>query len=111
MTEAGAHPGQAGASADGSTSGQEADERARRSAEVMLASDEASRALGIELVEVGPSRARMRMRVTETMVNGHDIAHAVAAASQIVVRGSARTDSETKIRWKLSPAGASGEPT
>jgi len=28
---------------------------------------------------------------------------------QIVVRGSARTDSETKIRWKLSPAGASGE--
>ncbi len=29
---------------------------------------------------------------------------------QIVVRGSARTDSETKIRWKLSPAGASGDP-
>ena len=26
---------------------------------------------------------------------------------QIVVRGSARTDSESKIRWKLSPAGAS----
>lgn len=30
---------------------------------------------------------------------------------QIVVRGSARTDSESKIRWKLSPAGASGEPS
>lgn len=30
---------------------------------------------------------------------------------QIVVRGSARTDSETKIRWKLSPAGAGGDPT
>lgn len=29
---------------------------------------------------------------------------------QIVVRGSARTDNETKIRWKLSPAGASGDP-
>ena len=29
---------------------------------------------------------------------------------QIVVRGSARTDSESKIRWKLSPAGAS-EPS
>ncbi|NBB53268.1 heparinase, partial [Rhizobium sp. CRIBSB] len=29
---------------------------------------------------------------------------------QIVVRGSARTDSETKIRWKLSPAGAAGDP-
>jgi len=30
---------------------------------------------------------------------------------QIVVRGSARTDSESRIRWKLSPAGASGDPT
>jgi len=30
---------------------------------------------------------------------------------QIVVRGSARTDSETRIRWKLSPAGAAGDPT
>jgi uncharacterized heparinase superfamily protein len=30
---------------------------------------------------------------------------------QIVVRGSARTDSETKIRWKLSPAGAGPDPT
>ena len=29
---------------------------------------------------------------------------------QIVVRGSARTDAETKVRWKLSPAGASGDP-
>lgn len=30
---------------------------------------------------------------------------------QIVVRGSARTDSETKIRWKLSPAGSGAEPS
>ncbi|WP_295708058.1 heparinase II/III family protein [uncultured Brevundimonas sp.] len=29
---------------------------------------------------------------------------------QIVVRGSARTDAETKVRWKLSPAGASDDP-
>ncbi|MDP3404566.1 MAG: heparinase II/III family protein [Brevundimonas sp.] len=29
---------------------------------------------------------------------------------QVVVRGSARTDTETRIRWKLSPAGASGDP-
>jgi acyl-CoA thioesterase len=50
-------------------------ETARRSAEVMLGSDEASRSLGIELLHVGPGRARMRMRVTRTMVNGHDIAH------------------------------------
>lgn len=30
---------------------------------------------------------------------------------QIVVRGSARTDAETKIRWKLSPAGAGSDPS
>ena len=29
---------------------------------------------------------------------------------QIVVRGSARTDAETRIRWKLNPAGAAGDP-
>jgi uncharacterized heparinase superfamily protein len=29
---------------------------------------------------------------------------------QIVVRGSARTDAESRIRWKLSPAGAAGDP-
>ena len=29
---------------------------------------------------------------------------------QVVVRGSARTDAETRIRWKLSPAGAAGDP-
>lgn len=30
---------------------------------------------------------------------------------QVVVRGSARTNGETRIRWKLSPAGAVGDPT
>ena len=30
---------------------------------------------------------------------------------QVVVRGSARTDAETKIRWKLSPAGSGSEPS
>ncbi len=30
-------------------------------------------------------------------------------ALQIVVRGSARTDAETRVRWKLSPAGSSDE--
>jgi acyl-CoA thioesterase len=48
---------------------------ARRSAEIMLGSDEASRALGIELVDVGPGRSRLRMPVTSAMVNGHAIAH------------------------------------
>lgn len=30
---------------------------------------------------------------------------------QVVVRGSARTDAETRIRWKLSPAGSGNEPS
>lgn len=41
----------------------------------MLDADQASAALGIELVELGAGRAVARMRVTELMVNGHDIAH------------------------------------
>src|SRR5882757_7566638 len=41
----------------------------------MFAVDEASRALGIELLEAGDGRAVARMRVTEAMVNGHAIAH------------------------------------
>jgi acyl-CoA thioesterase len=73
VTDGGRHRGQVGA--DASASASEQQEQAQRSADVMLASDEASRALGIQLVDVGPGRARMRMRVTETMVNGHDIAH------------------------------------
>lgn len=41
----------------------------------MLAADAASTALGIELLDVGAGQATMRMRVTESMVNGHAIAH------------------------------------
>jgi acyl-CoA thioesterase len=41
----------------------------------MFAADVASRALGIELTETGPGHAVARMRITENMVNGHDIAH------------------------------------
>ncbi|HVK26004.1 MAG TPA: hydroxyphenylacetyl-CoA thioesterase PaaI [Actinokineospora sp.] len=41
----------------------------------MLADDLASSALGIELLDAGPGRATMRMRITETMVNGHAIGH------------------------------------
>lgn len=52
-----------------------ADDIARASAEAMWASDTASRALGMEIVEVGPGRATLTMTVTEAMLNGHDIAH------------------------------------
>ena len=44
-------------------------------ARVMFDGDNASRALGIELTATGPGYARARMRITENMVNGHDIAH------------------------------------
>ncbi|WP_425342024.1 hydroxyphenylacetyl-CoA thioesterase PaaI [Amycolatopsis coloradensis] len=41
----------------------------------MFADDQASNALGIELVEAAEGRAVATMRITEAMVNGHDIAH------------------------------------
>ena len=41
----------------------------------MFAGDQASRALGIELLEHGPGTAVLRMTVTADMVNGHGIAH------------------------------------
>jgi acyl-CoA thioesterase len=65
----------AGQDADGAGDPTSEVEVARRSAELMLGSDEASRALGIELVDVGPGRSRLRMPVTASMVNGHAIAH------------------------------------
>src|SRR5690625_7633622 len=48
---------------------------ARRCADAMLASDQASRNLGMEVVEVGPGRALLRMTVREQMTNGHGIGH------------------------------------
>jgi acyl-CoA thioesterase len=41
----------------------------------MMAADEASRALGIEVIDAGPGRATARMTVRPDMVNGHAIAH------------------------------------
>jgi acyl-CoA thioesterase len=41
----------------------------------MLDDDLASRSLGITLVEAGPGHATVRMTVTDTMVNGHALAH------------------------------------
>ena len=41
----------------------------------MMANDAASRALGIELVDLDEGRAVTRMTVRADMVNGHDIAH------------------------------------
>jgi phenylacetic acid degradation protein PaaD len=44
-------------------------------AEAMLAADRASRAQGIELLDLGEGTALVRMTVTPAMVNGHGIAH------------------------------------
>jgi phenylacetic acid degradation protein PaaD len=41
----------------------------------MLADDAASRALGIEVTQVGNGTATARMTVRADMVNGHDITH------------------------------------
>jgi acyl-CoA thioesterase len=62
--------GHAGGDPDG-----EATDRARQSAARMYADDQASKALGISIEEVGPGRATARMRVTGDMTNGHGIAH------------------------------------
>ena len=41
----------------------------------MLDDDLASRTLGITLTDAGPGHATVRMTVTDTMVNGHALAH------------------------------------
>lgn len=48
---------------------------ARACAERMWAEDEASRALGMELAEIGIGRAVLTMRVRSEMTNGHKTAH------------------------------------
>jgi acyl-CoA thioesterase len=45
------------------------------SVQAMMTKDEASRGLGIELVDQGEGRAVTRMTVRADMVNGHAIAH------------------------------------
>jgi acyl-CoA thioesterase len=43
--------------------------------DAMWAQDRASRALGMEVVEIAPGRARLRMTVRPEMCNGHLICH------------------------------------
>jgi acyl-CoA thioesterase len=51
------------------------DDLARACAEAMWKEDDASKGLGMELVEVRAGRAVMTMTVQPHMVNGHGIAH------------------------------------
>lgn len=48
---------------------------ARAAAERMWTADVASQQLGMELEEVRPGYARLRMRIRADMLNGHGIAH------------------------------------
>lgn len=48
---------------------------AERCAEVLWPEDRASQGMGMELLEIGPGTARLRMRVAENMVNCHGTCH------------------------------------
>ncbi|MGY3453729.1 hydroxyphenylacetyl-CoA thioesterase PaaI [Bradyrhizobium sp. USDA 4353] len=51
------------------------DALARACADAMWQDDRASQGLGMQIVEIGPGRATLRMTVEPHMVNGHGIAH------------------------------------
>jgi acyl-CoA thioesterase len=51
------------------------DDLARACAEAMWKEDDASKGLGMEIVEIGPGRATLKMTVKAEMVNGQRIAH------------------------------------
>ena len=59
----------------------DADDLARTSADAMWAGDAASKALGMEIVSVGPGTATLRMTVREDMINGWDLCHGGLIAS------------------------------
>ena len=48
---------------------------AERCAEVLWPEDRASQGMGMELLEIGPGTARLRMRISENMVNCHGTCH------------------------------------
>lgn len=48
---------------------------AQAAAEAMWRGDSASRDLGMEILEVGPGRARLAMTIRPGMTNGHGTAH------------------------------------
>ena len=54
---------------------------ARACAEAMWEEDDASRALGMEIVEIGPGRATLAMTVRPEMVNGFGVCHGGIAFS------------------------------
>jgi acyl-CoA thioesterase len=51
------------------------DDLAHACAEAMWKEDDASKGLGMEIVEIGPGHAVLTMTIKPPMVNGHHIAH------------------------------------
>jgi acyl-CoA thioesterase len=107
------------------------DDIARASAEAMWKEDNASRGLGMQLLEVGPGQATLSMTVQPHMANGHGIAHggfiftladsafafacnshndkAVAAQGSIsFIRPGKRGDVLVAVARELSRSGRSG---
>lgn len=48
---------------------------AKKSADAMWAGDRASRAVGMEIIDIGPGRATLVMTIRENMTNGHGMCH------------------------------------
>jgi acyl-CoA thioesterase len=55
--------------------GTQPDAPSAQAAIIMFAADQASRAVGMELVHAGPGTASVRMRIAMQMLNGHAIGH------------------------------------
>jgi hypothetical protein len=62
-------------------------------AAMMFAADQASKGLGMELIEAGEGRAVLRMRVARTMINGHST-------------GTRSHTGDTSSRWPTPPSRA-----
>ena len=60
---------------DAGTPVSEGQARAREVGRLMMADDRAARHLGIELLDIGPGRARMQLRIRPELTNGHGICH------------------------------------
>ena len=63
------------ASPDAAAGAMTPQQRAEAVGHAMLADDRATNHLGIELLDISPGRARMRMRVRREFTNGHGICH------------------------------------
>ena len=54
----------------------------------MMAGDEASRSLGMQVLSYGAGRAEVRMTVRPDMVNGYDIAHGGLIPLRAIIEGN-----------------------